>query len=265
MKWLTSLEIKEPEVVEQTKVVERLVPGDYYDIGISKDNQLVALGKRDFNTVWMFRYFNTGERRAQSAWTRFVFNGNLVAHALVNDSYFAVLNKDNKVFLTRGDVRALEKTVMLDDDNEEEYRTFLDYAVAVETTNDSKKILLDSRDIRLPIFPDSIDKIVSVVYDPDDEQGFITPVEVVPVSSLDDPSTITHAELTIKTTIKNPKVFIGYNFKMSVDLPKFFIKQEAKWVSPSHGITANLIIQRVKLNLGRIGYYTTELKEVRQT
>lgn len=252
---------QEPEVVEQTKVVERLVPGDYYDIGISKDNQLVALGKRDFNTVWMFRYFNTGERRAQSAWTRFVFNGNLVSHALINDSYFAVLNKDDKVFLTRGDVRALEKTVMLDDDNGEEYRTFLDYAVAVETTNDSKKIVLSSNDIGLPIFSDSLDKIVSVVYDPDDEQGYITPVEVVPVYSPDNPSVITRYDLIIKTTIENPKVFIGYNFKMSIDLPKFFIKQEANGSAQSWD-TANLIIQRVKLNLGRIGYYTTELKRL---
>ena len=34
---------QEPEVVEQTKVVERLVPGNYYDISISKDNQLVSM------------------------------------------------------------------------------------------------------------------------------------------------------------------------------------------------------------------------------
>ena len=38
---------QEPEVVEQTKVVERLVPGGYNYIGISKDNQLVAMGKRE--------------------------------------------------------------------------------------------------------------------------------------------------------------------------------------------------------------------------
>ena len=54
---------QEPEVVEQTKVVERLVPGNYYDISISKDNQLVSMAKRGMDTVWVFRYFNTGEKR----------------------------------------------------------------------------------------------------------------------------------------------------------------------------------------------------------
>ena len=93
---------QEPEVVEQTKVVERLVPGGYNYIGISKDNQLVAMGKRESNEVWMFRYFNTGERRAQSSWVRWLLPGDLVNHALINDSYFPVLRKDDRTFLMSG-------------------------------------------------------------------------------------------------------------------------------------------------------------------
>ena len=100
---------QEPEVVEQSKVVERLIPGDYYELGISKDNQAVMFGKRASNEVWMFRYFNTGERRAQSSWTRWELHGDLVSHACINDSYFVVTAKDNKVFLLRGDYRALDQ------------------------------------------------------------------------------------------------------------------------------------------------------------
>ena len=122
---------QEPEVVEQSKVVERLIPGDYYELGISKDNQAVMFGKRASNEVWMFRYFNTGERRAQSSWTRWELHGDLVSHACINDSYFVVTAKDNKVFLLRGDYRALTNTIMLDDRNGEEYRSFLDYAIVV--------------------------------------------------------------------------------------------------------------------------------------
>ena len=126
---------REPEIVEQSKVVERLMPGDYYDIGISKDNQLVALGKRDYDTVWIFRYFNTGERRAQSSWVRWKFEGDLVSHALINDSYFPVIYNNEKVYLLRGDVRALTSTVMLIDEEKEEYRTFLDYTISLNEEN----------------------------------------------------------------------------------------------------------------------------------
>ena len=168
---------REPEVVEQSKVVERLVPGGYYDIGMSKDNQLVAMGKRDFDTVWMFRYFNTGERRAQSSWVRWVLPGNIISHSLINDSYFTVLNKDDKVFLLRGDVRALQSTIMLEDEEGEEYRTFLDYTIAVDkfAGQDNRKVLVNPDEVGFPIFDDMKDKIISVIYDPEDEQGYIVP------------------------------------------------------------------------------------------
>ena len=114
-------------------MVERLVPGDYYDIAITKDNQLVSFGKRGYDTVWVFRYFNTGEKRAQSSWCRFQFDGNVVSHALINDSYFVVLHKDDRIFLVRGDIRALQSTQMLTQDGED-YRTFLVYVVSVDNT-----------------------------------------------------------------------------------------------------------------------------------
>ena len=48
---------------------------------------------------------------------------------------------------------------------------------------------------------------------------------------------------------------------MDIILPKFFIKKESTGQSDSWN-TANLIIQRVKLNFGRIGYYETTLKRL---
>ena len=68
------------------------------------------MGKTGLDIVWLFRYFNTGERRAQSSWVKLDAPGNLVNHALINDSYFTVVEKNNQVFLLRGDIRALEST-----------------------------------------------------------------------------------------------------------------------------------------------------------
>ena len=251
---------QEPEVVEQTKVVERLVPNDYNYIGISKDNQLVAMAKRESNEVWMFRYFNTGERRAQSSWVRWLLPGELTTHALINDSYFTVLRKDDRTFLMRGDVRALQTTIMLDDENGEDYRTFIDYAVAVTDYTEVKqtnskgeerlqKIVFDPDDVGFPIFDDMLDKIYTVVYDPTDEQGYI----VRP--------TYQDGQIQIATNIPNQKIFIGYVFDMHIDLPKFYVKKEGQGAVQSWD-TANLIIQRVKLNFGRIGYYETTLKRL---
>lgn len=242
---------QEPEVVEQTKVIERLIPGGYNYIGISKDNQLVTFGQTNTDEVWIFRYFNTGERRAQSSWVRWLLPGNLVSHALINDSYFPVLFKDDRVFLMRGDVRALQSTVMLDDEDGEEYRTFLDYAVAVDDYEQGprNRIIIDPAVVDFPIFDDMIDKIFTVVWDPTEEQGYIVPAKY------------TNGKLSIRSNIPNQKIFLGYSFNFKIDLPKFYVKKEGEGAVQSWD-TANVLIQRVKLNFGRIGYYETTLKRL---
>ena len=239
----------EPDVVEASKVVDRLVPGNYQYVGTSKENGFVAFGKPKFNEVWCFKYFNTGERRAQTAWFRWKYDGELVAHDCIYDSYYAVLQKNDRVFIVRGDLRALENTIVLVDDTGEEYRTYLDYAVSVETQNSGKKIILDADTIGFPIFEDRKKEVVSVVWSPEDEQGYIVPVSV-------DGTT-----LTIKTTVPDPIIFIGYTYEMIVDMPHFYVAKEGQGETISND-TANLNIQRVKLNLGRIGYYETTLKRL---
>ena len=66
MRWLICIRDQEPEVVEQSKVVERLIPGNYYYIGISKDNQLVAMGKRGLIQSGCSATSTQVRRRAQS-------------------------------------------------------------------------------------------------------------------------------------------------------------------------------------------------------
>ena len=241
---------QEPEAVAQTQVVERMMPGDYQQVGISKDNQIVAFGKREYDTVWTFRYFNTGEKRAQSAWSRWKFDGNLVAHACINDSYFLVLEKEDKIYLTRGDLRALASTQVLTEDDEE-YRVYLDYASAANITsvvynerNDRSTVTLDMG--KTPEFTDPTGTLTLISYNPDTEQGIILPYS---------------SEFNIAGDAREFVFFVGYTYEMSIELPQFFVKKEGSGQVDSWD-TANLIIQRVKLNLGRVGYYETTLNRL---
>ena len=233
---------QEPEVVEQSKVIERMIPGDYNIIGISKDNQLVTFGQQGLDEVWIFRYFNTGEKRAQSAWCRWKLPGELINHALINDSYFPVVKKDGKVYLLRGDVRALQSTIMLDDEDGEEYRTFLDYAKffnAVKLPSE-RETTFDLNGY--PIFDDlnllALDITDGRILVPKISNGYMKLPGDFPEG-----------------------VILGYTFDFKIDLPKFFIKKEGEGSVQSWD-TANVLIQRVKLNLGRIGYYETTLKRL---
>ena len=92
---------------------------------------------------------------------------------------------------------------------------------------------------------------MSVVYDPVTEQGYVQECTV------NDDET----EITIDTQISDCKIFLGYVFDFNVILPQFYIKKESQGSSDSWD-SANIIVQRVKVNLGRIGYYETTLKRL---
>ena len=58
---------------------------------------------------------------------------------------------------------------MLEDEDNEEYRTFIDYAVSVEDYEQGprNRIIIDPATVGFPIFDDMVDKITSIVWDPD--------------------------------------------------------------------------------------------------
>ena len=126
----------EPDVVEQSKVVERLLPSSFNYVGISKENDIVALGKKGEREVWLFRYFDTGEQRQQSSWFKWEFHGELVISSIFFDSYYLVLKKDDGVYLVRSDLRVLGQPTTTFTFNTEDYkniegddyRFFLEYA-----------------------------------------------------------------------------------------------------------------------------------------
>ena len=128
---------------------------------------------------------------------------------------------------------------------------FLDYASAANTTsvvynerNDRSTVTLDMG--KTPTFTDPTGTLTLISYNPDTEQGIILPYS---------------SEFNIAGDAREFVFFVGYTYEMSVHLPQFFVKKEGSGQVDSYD-TANLIIQRVKLNLGRVGYYETTLNRL---
>jgi len=90
-----------PEVIEQSKIVQDLLPSNITDIANSKDNTIILFGIRGSKDIAVYRYFNDGEKRIQSAWFHWTAPGELVYHAVDDDTYYSVCHKDNKVYLAK--------------------------------------------------------------------------------------------------------------------------------------------------------------------
>ena len=254
----------EPEVIEQSKVVERMVAASMNLVAVSKENDMVIMTKKGQRDVWLFRYFDTGERRQQSSWFRWEFPGSMVAHEVIFDSYYMVVENQGRVNLLRCDLRALSNPLTFTFDTEDykniegdKYRIFLDYMVALTGTYDktTRSTIFDPGDWFIfsgeKIMGVSLEENKGIPRSVNPQQGRLTEATVN-----DDGMLVLRGDWT-----SDPVVF-GYNFEMKIVMPQFYMTKTINQNATESLDTANLIVHRVKTNLGQIGYYETTLKRL---
>jgi len=224
---------------------------------------MVALGKKGEKEVWLFRYFDTGEQRQQSSWFKWEFNGELVSHVIFFDSYYLVLKKNDKTYLVRSDLRLIGRPTTTFTFDTEDYKNvegdvyrgvYLDYIQAATGTYSSKYTTFDLPNF--PIFPG--EKILAVSTDVNkalgrDGQALQGRIGIAKVKD---------GKLQLRGDWTQAPVAFGYNYEMEIVLPQFYVTKAVNQNTTESLDSANLIVHRVKMNLGQIGYYETTLKRL---
>ena len=110
----------QPEVVEQSKIISTLYPSNITNTATSKSNSVVLTGSNQFNQLWGYRYYNTGERRIQNAWFKFVIPGFCIHQTIIRDTWYGCIriddtdgSGDNIVSLVALDLNPNDATVTL--------------------------------------------------------------------------------------------------------------------------------------------------------
>jgi hypothetical protein len=120
----------EPQLIEQSKLVSKLIPLDYDLIAESKENNFIALASKTSDELWVYRYFNTGEKRIQSAWVNWDLAGDVLYHCLMDDVYYAALKFDDGTILLQSiDIRPTDGTQV------DSYRIYMDNMVQVPSSS----------------------------------------------------------------------------------------------------------------------------------
>ena len=68
-----------PPSIEQSKLISKLLPADISIVAPSKENNFVLFGSEGSNEVWGYSYYNTTDKRIQSAWFKWTLSGTLVS------------------------------------------------------------------------------------------------------------------------------------------------------------------------------------------
>jgi len=249
----------EPDVIEQSKLVSKLLPKDLNLIAASKENTLISLANKDDDEVWLYRYFNTGEKRVQSAWVRWEMTGNVQFHCIMDDVYYAVILNDSNYTLQAVDVRTTAGTLVAGQPVHMDNRTTIakEDMTFDSTTNTTSFDLptgyYSSR--KLALFA-TTEAAPSPAPDPS-TPGKIDLVSPVSTGKFEE-VTVDSGVITVEGDWTDTAPTLGYIYEMLVEFPTIYAQKKSGETVRSD-VRSSLTLHRVSLNLEDAGVYESTL------
>ena len=256
----------EAEVLEQSKIIADVIPKDLNLLAHSKENTVLLAGEYLDRNLWIYRYFNDGIERKQSAWVRWELTGDLVYHTIIDDVLFIVVrnffeNIDTKgwevVTMQRIDLKESVFTSIVEDytavNNQNvdgRYTVHMDNYRVVWPTEMQYYPHLDKTYFRLPIGYFSDKRLAAYTL----KYGKFQGRAIYPTIELDNLGTW----CVLDGDWSETRMMIGYEFEYGVELPTLYpVQEQGKIVKSNY--TGSLILHRMHLSLGANGVYETSL------
>ena len=239
----------EPDIVDQSAVISRLLDRNINIIAESRENSVVFFSKKGTKTLYGFRYFASGERRLLQAWFTWEVVGDVQYLCMLDDALYVVVKNGSKDQLLKYDI-TLDSTSNFVTSGTD-FPVHLDHSMTTSgwtynaTTNKSTKAK--------PVGLESTNQLAA--YDVDDT---INASNAYLAVGRYDKITVNGSNLEIDGDWSSQTFLIGYLYTMQVDLPTIYYTTQSneRWRADTR---ANTIIHRIKLGFGPVGLYETKL------
>ena len=237
----------EPNMIEQTKVVPRLLPTDLTVITNSRENNTVFLNKAGESDIFGYRYFNTGDRRVQSAWFKWSLPFNVKNLFVLDDELYIV--QDTSYNLLKIPLQEIDTTREATGDDF--YGDSIKYRVHLDS---SKSLTAGSyngthTEVAFTSAGSGVGTALAAVN--------LTTGEVF----IEDTTQRSAPSYKFLGDFGGDTVVVGWMYEMKVDLPRIFVKKKAGEQTTSD-LTASLTIQRVNMRFGPVGQIDVDLKRL---
>ena len=237
----------EPSMIEQTKVVPRLLPTDLTTIANSRENNTVFLAKGGEKDIFGYRYFNTGDRRVQSAWFKWSLPFNVKNLFVLDDELYIV--QDTSYNLLKIPLQEIDSAREVNFDD-------------IFGTLKQARVHLDSSK---PLTAGAYDGTHTEVSFVSAGSGANTKLAAVNLTTgetfIEDTTQRNAPSYKFLGDFGGDTVVVGWIYEMLVELPRIFVKKKAGEQTTSD-ITASLTIQRVNMRFGSVGQIDVELFRV---
>jgi hypothetical protein len=255
----------EPDIVDQSKVISRLLDKDINIIAESRENSVIFFAKKGTKTIYGFRYFASGERRLLQAWFTWQMVGDIQYLCMLDDALYVVTrgtgNKDQmvKYSLKLDDTGFFVTDTQETTDTEDDviYKVHLDHMSSVTAAANTYNSTTKKTTIPKPngyLY----DTTQLVVYDIDAGNDLGRYQEVnIEKDNNNNPT----GNLIIDGDWSNNTFVLGYLYEMDVQIPTLYVTR-AEGTKYRSDAKSSLIIHRVKFSFGPLGVYSTTINRV---
>ena len=242
------------EANEISNNVSELIPSDVNSFIASPALSILSFGKTGSNTLYQYRFYQTGNERLANTWYKWSLIGNLREQFFDETTFYAVCDDGTNVFIQSFDLTQSSEEGFLTLPTGEKTDVCMDmFNVNPRRSYDSstKKTRIHFPYTKLP---NKDSKICVVVLG-----GYIgqTVSAAKSIGAVLTGSSLSHGSgyVDIDGDYRGRNLIIGYLYDMTIQLPQFYFgRTEGKqYVTDS---TADLIIHRIKVNTGLSGPIT---------
>ncbi len=261
-----------PQVLDISRVVKEWISPDIDSMTASPQNSMIAASGQSLNEVFIYRYYNDGEKNLMEAWVSWLMPGNVQFLATNSDEMYAVTKQASQITLVKAALsQSPEQAIIVNNQGEKVnpcvdlYKNIASSAVVFDATNRRTKCYIPYNDVSglTPII------VIKGNTSTGDfvESGFtITPERGSDTNGPNSPATESFFIIPSKNLTASGEgalnvagdVIVGYKYNFDVELPRTYFRPEANQTD----FTANLTISRMKFAVGLSGNMSFKVKQV---
>ena len=259
-----------PIVVDISKVVLEWIPDTIDNLTVSPQNSVIMLIDRDTSYLYLYRYYNNGEKDLFQAWTKWELPGTIQTAKILNDSVIVVSQHEDEYTIgsitldeiPSGDVVATASGINGNSCLDMATRPVSPNpgtvdAVVYDSTNDLTKIYVPFTPfaqqnammlLTVPLADDGTDAEIDA-----DAGYYATAYE-----RTESGTNYRYFEVKGNFTDYADGIVVGYPYDFEATLPRFYFRRDQNTTD----FTAALTVSRAKFSVGRTGAVTFKLKAV---
>jgi hypothetical protein len=257
-----------PTVVDISKVVLEWIPETISDLTVSPQNSVIVLVNRESQFLYLFRYYNNGERDVFQAWTKWQLPGTIQAARILNDSIVIVSQHQNEYSIGSITLDEIPTGDVVASSNSSEGNPCLDMftrpvqpavgvdAVVYDATNGVTKIYVPYTPFQGREAAMLLAKPLADLGNPQALRSADAGYWAVATERTEIGTGYRYFEVKGDFTSYADGIIVGYNYDLEVTLPKFYFRRDQNTID----FTATLTISRVKFSVGRTGAVTFKLR-----